>query len=120
MSEKVKDNVNAVDSLLKGMESYITTKTVVGEAVTIGDTIVLPLADVSFGMGVGQFSKDGNTGGMGGKITPSAVLIIQDGKSKIINIKETDNISKIADLIPDVAEKIKNKFVKNDDPIDVD
>lgn len=118
MGEKREDN--AVDSLLKGMESYITTKTVVGEAITVGDTIVLPLADVSFGMGVGQFSKDGSTGGMGGKITPSAVLIIQDGKSRIINVRDTDGISKLADLIPDVAEKIKNRFSKNDDSIDVE
>lgn len=35
-----------VDSLFKGMNSFITTKTVVGEAVHIGDTIILPLVDV--------------------------------------------------------------------------
>ena len=38
-----------VDSLFKGMDSFITTKTVVGEAITVGDTIILPLIDVSFG-----------------------------------------------------------------------
>ena len=30
-----------VQSLFKGMDSFITTKTVVGEAVHIGDTIIL-------------------------------------------------------------------------------
>lgn len=115
MSEKKDVKGNAVDSLLQGMESYITTKTVVGDAITIGDTIVLPLADVSFGMGVGQFSKDGSTGGMGGKITPSAVLIIQDGKAKMVNVRETDGISKIIELVPDVTEKIKNMFAKSND-----
>lgn len=106
MSEKREDNT--VDSLLKGMESYITTKTVVGEAITVGDTIVLPLADVTFGMGVGQTSKEGNGGGgMGGKISPCAVLVVQDGKSKIVNIKEEDSLLKLVDMIPDVINRFK-------------
>jgi len=39
-----------VESLFKGMDSFITTKTVVGDAIHIGDTIILPLVDVSFGV----------------------------------------------------------------------
>ena len=35
-----------VESLFKGMDSFITTKTVVGDAIHIGDTIILPLVDV--------------------------------------------------------------------------
>ncbi len=42
-----------VESLFKGMDSFITTKTVVGEAIHIGDTIILPLVDVSFGVAAG-------------------------------------------------------------------
>lgn len=30
---------NTVDSLFKGMDSFVTTKTVVGDAITVGDTI---------------------------------------------------------------------------------
>ena len=47
----------ATDDLLRAMEKFITTKSVVGEAITVGDTIILPMADVSFGMGVGTFSR---------------------------------------------------------------
>lgn len=98
------------DALMKGMESYITTKTTVGEAITIGDTIILPLADVSFGMGIGAFSKDtNNAGGMGGKITPSAILIIKDGMSKVVSINNQDSITKILDMVPDIVEKFKAK-----------
>ena len=42
---------NTVEALFKGMDSFITTKTVVGDAITVGDTIILPLVDVSFGVG---------------------------------------------------------------------
>ena len=42
---------NTVEALFKGMDSFTTTKTVVGDAITVGDTIILPLVDVSFGVG---------------------------------------------------------------------
>lgn len=52
-----------VDSLFKGMDSFITTKTVVGEAITVGDTIILPLIDVSFGVAAGAFADDKKNNG---------------------------------------------------------
>ena len=71
------DNKKPTDDLLKAMEKFITTKSVVGEPVVVGDTIILPMADVSFGMGIGTFSKgETGSGGVGGKIVPSAVLVI--------------------------------------------
>ena len=81
-----------VESLFKGMDSFITTKTVVGDAIHIGDTIILPLVDVSFGVAAGAFSQDkknNGAGGMGGKIMPSAVLVIQNGTTKLVNTSLT-------------------------------
>ena len=49
---------STVESLFKGMDSFITTKTVVGETITVGDTIILPLVDVTFGVGAGAFSGE--------------------------------------------------------------
>lgn len=46
-----------VNSLFKGMDSFISAKTVVGEAIHVGDTIILPLMDVSFGVGAGAFQE---------------------------------------------------------------
>ncbi|WOO36358.1 GerW family sporulation protein [Anaerocolumna sp. AGMB13020] len=105
---------NTVESLFKGMDSFITTKTVVGDAVKFDDgTIILPLVDVSFGVGAGAFSKDSGKsnagGGMGGKITPSAVLVIQNGSTRLVNVKNQDSITKILDLVPDVLNKFKKE-----------
>lgn len=97
-----------VQSLFKGMDSFISTKTVVGDAVHIGDTIILPLVEVSFGVAAGAFSQDKKNnaaGGMGGKITPSAVLVIQNGCTKLVNIKNQDSITKILDMVPDFVNK---------------
>ncbi len=109
---------STVESLFKGMDSFITTKTVVGEAIHLNDTIILPLVDVSFGVGAGAFSddkKNNGGGGMGGKITPSAILVIQNGNTKLVNIKNQDTITKVLDLVPDVI----NKFTKGDKKDDV-
>ena len=103
---------NTVESLFKGMDSFITTKTVVGDAVHIGDTIILPLVDVSFGVAAGAFSqekKSNGAGGMGGKITPSAVLVIQNGVTKLVNVKNQDGMTKILDMVPEFVDKFTKK-----------
>lgn len=99
---------STVESLFKGMDSFITTKTVVGDAITVGDTIILPLVDVTFGVGAGAFSgekKNNGGGGMGGKISPSAVLVISGGVTKLVNIKNQDGLTKILDMVPDFLNK---------------
>lgn len=112
-----------VESLFKGMDSFITTKTVVGDAIHIGDTIILPLVDVSFGVAAGAFSqekKNNGAGGMGGKIMPSAVLVVQNGTTKLVNIKNQDGITKILDMVPDFVNKFtsKNDVVSEDSAAD--
>ena len=109
---------NTVESLFKGMDSFITTKAVVGDAIHIGDTIILPLVDVSFGVAAGAFSqekKNNGAGGMGGKINPSAVLVIQNGVTKLVNIKNQDGMTKILDMVPDFI----NKFTSGKDTDDI-
>lgn len=103
---------NSVEALFKGMEKFIDTKTVVGEAIHIGDTIILPLVDVSFGVGAGASSgkeKDNGAGGMGGRLSPSSVIVIQNGTTRLVNVKATDGLSKIIDMVPDMVNKFTGK-----------
>ena len=109
-----------VGSLFQGMEGFITGKTVVGDAVKFDDgTIILPLVDVSFGVAAGAFAepgkKENSAGGMGGKINPSAVLVIQNGVTKLVNIKNQDGMTKILDMVPDFI----NKFTSGKDTDDI-
>lgn len=111
------NNFNAtIQSLFHGMDNFITTKTVVGDAIHIGDTIILPLVDVSFAVGAGIFVEDkkNNGGGaLGGKINPTAVLVIQNGTTKLVNVKNQDGITKILDMIPDFVDKFTSKHAEN-------
>lgn len=114
MEEKMAENNGSfqanLESLFKGMDSFMTTKTVVGEAIHAGDTIILPLVDVSFGVGAGTFTqekKNNGGGGIGGKMSPSAVLVIQNGTTKLVNVRNQDGITKILDMVPDLV----NRFI---------
>ena len=119
-----KNNFDAtVSSLFKGMDSFLSAKTVIGDAVHVNDTIILPLCDVNFGVGAGAFADDKKNnagGGMGAKMSPSAVLVIQNGTTKLVNIKNQDTVTKILDMVPDVVDRITGKFgnVDMDDDID--
>jgi uncharacterized spore protein YtfJ len=97
-----------IESLFKGMESFVSTKTVVGEPTQVGDTIIIPLMEVSFGMAAGAVSaanKNNGMGGMGGKIIPSSVLVISNGTTKLVSTKNQDSFSKLIDMVPDLLEK---------------
>ncbi|MGN0436777.1 MAG: GerW family sporulation protein [Wujia sp.] len=110
-----------VSSLFKGMNTMMTTKTVVGEPTKIGDTIILPLVDVNFGVCAGAFAKNSSNsagGGMGGKMSPSAVLVIQDGRAKMINVKSGSTVDKVIDMVPEVVDKIAKALGKSDDSQD--
>lgn len=111
MAEKENNFQSTVEALFKGMDSFITTKTVVGEAIHINDTILLPLVDVSFGVAAGAFqenAKSNGGGGMGGKISPSAVLVINKNGTRLVNIKNQDTVTKILDMVPDIVDRFSS------------
>ena len=107
------NNINEiVQTMMKGMGGFLSSKTVVGELTKIGDTVIVPFVDVSFGMGAGssmQEKKETGAGGLSGKMTPSAVLVISNGTTKLVNIKNQDSVGKIIDMIPDIINKVSEK-----------
>lgn len=102
-----------VNSMMNGMESFLSSKTVVGEPTQVGDgTTIIPLVDVTFGVGAGassQEKKNGGAGGMTGKMSPSAVLVIKNGQVRLVNIKNQDTVNKIIDMVPDLIDRFKSK-----------
>lgn len=110
------NNFNGVvDSLMKGMDGFLSSKTVIGEATTVGDTIIIPLIDVSFAVGAGAGNgekRNGGAGAMNGKMSPSAILVVHNGQTKLVNIKNQDSVTKILDMIPDLVDKFNFKAKK--------
>ena len=109
---------NVVSSLLEGLEGYATAKTVVGEPIKVGDTTILPLVDVSIGVGAGAAlnadkSRDREAGGMGAKLSPSALLVLKNGGARIINIKDQTTAMKVMDMIPELVGRFTGKTKLN-------
>lgn len=109
-----------VSSLLSGVDNFLSTKTVVGQATQIGDTIILPLVDVTFGVGAGAAAgeqKNSGFGGITGKMSPSAVLVIKNEQTKLVNVRNQDAVTKIIDMIPDLVDKFTAPKEDTDDMV---
>jgi len=103
-------NVNEnLKMLFEKMEDFVSTKTVVGEPVRFGETIIVPLIDVTFGMGTGVGGDNekggGGGGGVGAKMTPSAVIVIVNGTVQLVNVKHQDSVNKLVDMVPGILAK---------------
>ncbi|MCL1864122.1 MAG: sporulation protein [Defluviitaleaceae bacterium] len=109
-------NINEnLKTLFSKMEDFVSTKTVVGEAVHFGDTIIVPLVDVTFGMGTGlsdlpsddkTAAKGAGGGALGAKMSPSAVIVIVNGTVQLVNVKSQESVNKLIDMVPGILSKL--------------
>ena len=80
---------------------------------------------MTFGVGAGASANDkknGGGGGFSGKLTPSAVLVIKNGSTKLVNIKNQDAVTKVLDLIPDLVDKFtqpKEEMPEDEEAVDI-
>ena len=114
---------SAVEALFQGMDHLVATKTVVGDAVRVDDAIILPLMDVACGMAAGSFAenaKNRGAGGMSAKLSPSAVLVIQNGCTRLVNIKNQNTVNKMLDMVPDLVNRFTGGKVNIDEDFSED
>jgi len=111
----------AVEDLLKIVTEEITTmistKTVVGEHITVDGRTIIPVTKVTFGFGSGggegKKTEGGNAGiggggGGGASIQPIAFLVVTPDDIKLLTIKEKGMVTQIADIVPGLMEKSKS------------
>ncbi|MBQ9438271.1 MAG: sporulation protein [Lachnospiraceae bacterium] len=99
---------NIVESLFTGMNAVASSKTVVGDPIVMGDTTILPLTEITFGIGAGNGKAEkqaSGKGAIGGKISPVAVLVVRPDSVRLVSIKNQDSISKVLDMVPDVLDR---------------
>lgn len=113
---------SSLEILFSKMEGFISSKTVIGEPIHIGDVIVVPLVDISVGVGAGSSEKkeinSENTGGaVGAKMSPSAMLVIQNGSVQLVDIKNQNSVNKVIDMVPGIVSKLNlgSFFGENDE-----
>lgn len=108
---------NLVKTTLGEIEKVLSTKTVVGEPLTIKDTTLIPLITVGFGFGAGGGSGKGESkqkgegtgGGTGGGawVKPVAVVVITKDSVAVEPILGSlaGAVEKLGETIPKLIEK---------------
>lgn len=107
-----------LDTIFEKFKNMIKVETVVGEAVQIGDAILVPFVDVTFGFGTGtnegtaSNSKASYGGGGGGaKMEPTAVLVIKGERIELFNIKGSakyTGFDRLIGMVPDLIQKLRS------------
>ena len=100
--------------LFEDFKEMITTESVVGQPIYLGDAVIVPFVDVSFGFGSGQTGQEGKSGGEagGGKLTPTAVLILKGERVELFSIKNaaaTNTVDKVLNMVPEVISHFRKK-----------
>lgn len=115
-------NLNSsLEVLFNKMEGFISSKTVVGEPINIGDVIIVPLVDIFVGVGAGSYERkeknnENTGGGLGAKLSPSAMLVVQNGSVQLVDVKNQNSVNKLIDMVPGVVSKFNlSSFFKKDD-----
>ena len=111
----VKPISELTDSSMKNLQALIDSNAVIGKAITTPDgTTILPVSKVSFGFGTGgsdlpATQKELFGGGAGGgvSITPVAMLVIQGGSVKVLQIQSyASTADRVVGMVPDVIDRV--------------
>lgn len=102
--------MNNVSETLKtifdGVDLVGASKKVVGEPIVVGDTTIIPFIETVMGAGVGEYKDSNSAGGMGCKVSPIACLVIQNGMTKLVTIKEQDILNKALDMLSEYVDRL--------------
>jgi uncharacterized spore protein YtfJ len=112
---------NLTKTTLEEIERVLTTRTVVGDPITVEGRTLIPLISVGFGFGAGGGSGKGETkqkgegegGGTGGGawVRPIAIIVMDKDGVRVEPIRRglSTTIDKISEAIPKVVDKFIEK-----------
>ena len=113
-------NDDARKKIFEEFKEMIRTETVVGQPIYLDDATIVPFVDISFGFGTGNHGTNGESSGEagGGKMSPTAVLIMKGERVELFSIENaTPNgtIDRVLNMIPEaVSHFTKKKEKKNE------
>lgn len=110
MDTETEKNFQAV---LRCLEDFIKSETVVGRTIYIGQAFLIPLFRVSIGMGAGK-GGDKDTGapggtGLGASIVPHAVISITGDEIAVISLVQKGALQTITEKLPEILKKVKEE-----------
>ena len=105
----MEDVEKLVKTTLGEIEKVLGSKTVIGEPLTIGDSMLIPLLSVGHSSEVKQ-QDEGTSGGSG--IKPIAVIIVDKNGARIEPIRGgmASAIEKIGETVPEMMARFAEKW----------
>lgn len=106
-----------LQTMFDKLEKFFRTETVVGNPITVGEVTLVPIIEISFGLGsggtAGKDSKGndsmGGGAGAGAKITPNAIMVIKGEEVSLIPLKDRDSLEKVLEMVPDILSRFTGK-----------
>ncbi len=117
-----------MENTLEKMRQMVDVSTIIGEPMVTGNTTLIPVSKVSYGFtsgGTDLPSKNnaelfGGGGGGGITITPVAFIVIENGKSRMMQINNyTSSADRAIAMIPELVDKV-TELLKSDKSNDAD
>ncbi len=107
----------SLETLFSHLQKFLSTETVVGEPIVVGETTLIPIITVSFGCGGGGGTgndEKGNGGsgtgvGVGARIKPDAVLVIKGDSVTMLPVNNKCGLDKLVGMVPEIVKKFKIK-----------
>ncbi len=111
MANQVEEIMRAIVGELKSMAK---SETIIGEPITLGDKLVVPICKIAvgFGAGGGEGEQDGSKKGFGGgggagvTIEPAAFIVMAGEKVSLLPMK-SGRIGELVEMIPNLFDKLK-------------
>ncbi|MGI6644061.1 MAG: GerW family sporulation protein [Bacillota bacterium] len=114
------DHGTMLETMAERLERFVSTKTVIGEPIVVGNVTLVPVQTATFGFGSGggegKREKDtGAGGGAGGgaSLRPIAIVAVVGDDVRVFTLGKKDMIEQLTSVLPDVLSKIK--IAKNKD-----
>ena len=117
------NNIRGImDTTMDKLHAMVDADTIIGTPVVVGDTTLIPVSKVAFGLATGgsDFPSKSGTGLFGGgggagvTITPVAFISVTDGAVKMMPIyNELSTVDKALTMAPELIDKIKELFKKD-------
>lgn len=104
-----------IGAIMGELKEVSKTETIVGEPVSLGEKMIVPVTKMSLGFAVGggegkaqeKGTSFGGAGGGGAKVEPMGFIVIQEDNVSFLPTKP-DKFEGLIDAIPGIINKVKD------------
>lgn len=107
------DHQIMLESIGNKLEKFLSTKTVVGDPINVGEVTLVPIQNASFGFGSGggegKNEKDSGVGGGAGggaSLRPVAIVAVIGSDVRVFTMGKKGALEGLVELIPDALSKV--------------